>query len=946
MTLLDIDVSRDGFRYFVTAGAPMALEDAEGRLVQALSSVVTTDLPVEVRAGVTAGRVFAGAVGSSERRTYTVMGDTTNLAARLTAKAHPGTVLVHAPVLSASRTSLVGEPHDPIRVKGKAEPIEVVVVREQGHGLARGAVADSPFVGRATELGTVRAALDAAAAEGRGCVVEVVGEPGIGKSRLAREALSAVGWPSHVLSSDPYGASVPFRTLRQLLEAVLGLTQPSATARGERLVEVAALDPGLRPWLPLVATVVDAEVDATTETDALDDRFRRAKLAQVVVDLLAVAIDGPTVILLDDAQWVDGASADVLRTVLAAAATHPWSVILTLRDGAEGLGADDVAVRVQLAALSPQAAQELLEQASALRPAAARQVLDRAEGNPYFLLELTDAAATGGTLPDTVEVLVATQIDRLPRADRDVVRGAAVLGARHPARLFAAVLDRAEPPLSVAPFLVVDGEDVRFHRAVHRDVAYEQLTFAARRRLHREAARRLEEQPDLAGPDRLPMLSLHLDAAGDSAGAYLWSERAATAATDEHAHEAAVEFCRRAIRNGRRSGRSMADLRPTYVRLGKALFVSAQYADAAQAYAVARRGVQDPAEATSLTYELGMVRREEGRLDAALSAARRGRSLAESLEGEESWAWQAEIDLLEAGVRYWQGRSAACLTIADRAASTAERLPAGRQRTQLVARAHSLWDTAAVEVPGQRTRYGDQPLEMFDEIGDLYNLTRFAVNVGYALFYDGDWDGAVARWRRSLAVAEQIGDVSNVAVNQMNIGEVLGYQGHLDEARRLLTGALRTLVILKTDLAAAHAACFLGVAERLSGDLDAAEAAFDRAEELFTAAGRDSGFSLDELMSRRLELRVDQGDAEAASALGLRLTATDGVADVHLMRAHHHLARLGRSTGGSVDHAAAALALAEADAGSYDGALVLADLGSDEQRRDAVGVLEALGVQV
>ena len=396
VTLLDIDVSRDGFRYFVTAGAPMALEDAEGRLVQALSSVVTTDLPVEVRAGVTAGRVFAGAVGSSERRTYTVMGDTTNLAARLTAKADPGTVLVHAPVLSASRTSLVGEPHDPIRVKGKAEPIEVVVVREQGHGLARGAVADSPFVGRATELGTVRAALDAAAAEGHGCVVEVVGEPGIGKSRLAREALSAVGWPSHVLSSDPYGASVPFRTLRQLLEAVLGLTQPSATARGERLFEVAALDPGLRPWLPLVATVVDAEVDATTETDALDDRFRRAKLAQVVVDLLAVAIDGPTVILLDDAQWVDGASADVLRTVLAAAATHPWSVILTLRDGAEGLGADDVAVRVQLTALSPQAAQELLEQASALRPAAARQVLDRAEGNPYFLLELTDAAATGG----------------------------------------------------------------------------------------------------------------------------------------------------------------------------------------------------------------------------------------------------------------------------------------------------------------------------------------------------------------------------------------------------------------------------------------------------------------------------------------------------------------------------------------------------------------------
>ena len=417
---------------------------------------------------------------------------------------------------------------------------------------------------------------------------------------------------------------------------------------------------------------------------------------------------------------------------------------------------------------------------------------------------------------------------------------------------------------------------------------------------------------------------------------------------DDYAYEAAAEFCRRAVHNGRRSGRSMTELRPTYVRLGKALFIGAHYADAARAYAVARRGVTDPAEATSLTYELGMVRREEGRLDAALAAARRARALASGLRGDaEAWAWQAEIDLLEAGVRYWQGRSKECLTLAERAASSAERLPTGRQRTQLVARAHALWDTAAVEIPGRRARYRDGPLEMLEEIGDLYNLTRFAVNVGYALFYEGDWDGAVARWRRSLEVADRIGDVSNVAVNQMNIGEILGYQGHLDEARRLLTGALRTLVVLETYLAAAHAACFLGVVERLSGDLDAAVAAFDRADDLFDAAARTSGFSLDELATRRLELCVDRQDVEQGLSIGHRLVSGDGVAEVHRMRAHHQLSRMlarAGDAGASKRHVDAAVALAVAEPESYDGALVLADVGDEEQQNTALATLTALGV--
>ena len=176
---------------------------------------------------------------------------------------------------------------------------------------------------------------------------------------------------------------------------------------------------------------------------------------------------------------------------------------------AGGVTGGEDAVRIDMGPLDSAAARELVEQVSDLRPAAASAVLARAEGNPYFLLELTEASSgtdEASELPESIEVLIAAQIDRLPRAERDLLRGAAVLGVRHPRALFEAVVGVAAPPSALTSFLGLEDEEVAFRRAVHRDVAYEQLTFAGRRHLHREAAQLLEQQTELAGPSRLPML--------------------------------------------------------------------------------------------------------------------------------------------------------------------------------------------------------------------------------------------------------------------------------------------------------------------------------------------------------------------------------------------------------------------------------------------------------
>ncbi len=957
-TLLDTDLAPGGFRYFLTAGAPVAREDPEGRLLRTLLRVLGTSSPFTLRAGLAAGQVFAGTVGAPFRRTYSVMGDPTNLAARLAARADPGTVLAEHQAAQRSRLDLVTHEPAPVLLKGKAEPVRVLAVTG-ARGRRERATVTTPFVGRGAELDVVRAAATRAR-DGTGSVVEVVGEPGLGKSRLAHEALAEAALPVVTTAFDPYGAQVPFRASALLLRGICGIG-PDAPPEdaGRQLTDlVTGTVPGLVGWLPLVAAATGARVPSTPEVDALDARFRTARTAAVVRDLLTVLLPGPTALLLDDTQWVDVASAELLQAVLREVGDRPWLVVLTRREGEVGMrGGDALPVeRIDLPPLEPGTASGLVRATTdrPLLPHDVEQLVDRAAGNPLFLLELVQAGPTAGTeLPQTVEEVVASRVDALPARDRDLLRRTAVWGSRVPAALLAALAEPGDDLARLDGFVDLTGEgEAVFRREVYREVAYAQLTFRRRRELHRRAAAVIEEQPGVAGTARLAMLALHHFAAADWAAAHAASARAAAEASEQDAPEAAAELSRRAVLAGQRAGLALEALRPSYVRLAESLFVTGRYAEAARAYATARRGVADPAQVTALTYQLGMVRREEGRFAAALAAARRAREAARSLTGDQAREWAAEIDLLEAGVRYWQGRSGDCLALSRRAAEAADGLPEGATRTRLVARAYALHDTAAVEIDGVSGEYGDEPLRMFEEIGDLYNQTRFAVNVGYGLFYAGDWDGAVARWRLSLDIARRIGDVSNVAVNEMNIGELLSYQGQVDEARELLRGAISTLVALGTPLPAAYGACFLGVAETLAGDWAAADEAFAESARLFVEADRHDGFSLDELTTRRLELLQARGaSVEALAGADELLGRSQPAAGVHRVRAARTRALALAATG----DAAGALAAIEqsaaeaADMGaSFDRALtllVLARLRDDPVgRQEAEGMLTALGV--
>ncbi|MFY9588902.1 MAG: adenylate/guanylate cyclase domain-containing protein, partial [Actinomycetota bacterium] len=345
---LGSDVDRDGGKIILTAGAPTVSGNDEERMLLALREIMDRERTLPIRIGVNRGPVFAGDIGPFYRRTYTVMGDAVNLSARLMAKAQPGEILATEGVLQQSRTRFQSEALEPFYVKGKAQPVQAFRV---GAAVRAEAPRDGtvvPLVGREHEMEVLLAGLTAAR-DGRGRIIEIAGEPGIGKSRLIAEVMSnATDMTVISAACELYQASTPYAPLTAPLRHLLGIGDAEEDViAGERLrAIVASQAPELLPWAPLLGILLDVKIPPTPEVAQLDDEFRRQRLEQVAVDLLSTLLVEPTLVIIEDAHWMDEASAELLGRLTAEIASLPWLVLSTRRDVAEGFVAKGGAVDV------------------------------------------------------------------------------------------------------------------------------------------------------------------------------------------------------------------------------------------------------------------------------------------------------------------------------------------------------------------------------------------------------------------------------------------------------------------------------------------------------------------------------------------------------------------------------------------------------------------------
>ena len=280
VSFLASDVDDDGGKLILTAGAPKVTGDDEERMLLALRAIVEGNLPLPIHIGVNRGAVLAGDIGPFYRRTYTVMGDAVNLAARLMAKAEPSVpaeIYATFEVLQRSKTSFETRELEPFTVKGKSEPVHAWSVGRAQGSRAWQAEERLTLTGRDAELGVIRKAF-ASARSGQGRLVELTGEAGVGKTRLL-EALrdAAAGFRKLHATCEAYTASTPYAVWRELLRESMGFGRddPDATVAERLRGEVTTRTPELLPWYPLIAVAVGIDVAPTPEIQMLAEKNRR-----------------------------------------------------------------------------------------------------------------------------------------------------------------------------------------------------------------------------------------------------------------------------------------------------------------------------------------------------------------------------------------------------------------------------------------------------------------------------------------------------------------------------------------------------------------------------------------------------------------------------------------------------------------------------------------------
>lgn len=874
VTFWETDISKDGFKIMLVAGAPRASgQDEEGMLRAARAILDAHSGPVRLRIGVNSGRVFNGGFGPPFRRTWSVKGDAVNTAARIMAKAGAGRLLASQPLVEHARVQVRGELLPPFLVKGKQQPllawdVEAVTV------VGRDAQADAPvLVGRERELAALGDAWRVTGS-GAGSVLAVTGAAGIGKTRLVEEFLAGISRAAQVRGyADAYESATPYSVVGRLVRDLLRI-DPGTPDRDvvdtlrERLAEQA---PGLLDWLPLIGDAVfGIALPPTPLTAGMRDEFRPARLAAAVGELLEVFAASPTLLVVEDVHSTDRASADLLRRLAAHAGSRPWLIVLVGRVVPDALSRAAV-VPLPLRPLPAEPASQLVLAAGgeSLPPHLVRRVVDRADGNPLFLIALTRSAAAGaGELPDSVEELFAASIDELPPDARLVVRLAAVLGMRFDNRSLERLLHApvtADVWRALEPFVEPDGAaGRRFRNGLLRDAAYEGLPFSRRAALHGQAADLLSDAEPSG--EVLAALSLHSFAAKRHADAWRYSIAAGQRAKQSYANADALVFFERA----RTAGRWLPDLAPDdFTSLLEAIGdVRARLADlepAMQAYREARgllpRGAASRARCAM---SAGLVAARSGNVRRALrwfTLAQRDIAEARDAGAGADRALDevaARIAVEQAFLRHTVGRTPEARELCERSMQLAAAAGADDVTGRALLLAELLDVSSGRAGDEQRIR---KALLLFRRCGDQPREAGAWNQLGVSAYFRGEWDAALDSYREAQRLHLASGDDWSVAIASANIAEILVDQGRLAEAEPLVAEALRVWRVSGTP-------SDVGFGAALFGRLCAHAGRYDEADSYLTEAA--AAFSVKQ---ERAEL-VDV-DIRAAEALLLQRRPDD-----------------------------------------------------------------------
>ena len=509
--------------------AALRMQEAIGRYGNAIQR--TYGVPIQIRIGLNSGEVVVRSVGSDLRMDYTAVGQTTHLAARMEQMAKPGSILLAPDALRLGEGYIQVTPLGPVTVKGLAEPVEVYELTGAGTARTRLQAAVlrglTRFVGRDTEVEHLRRVLGHAGA-GRGQVVALVGEAGVGKSRLVYEFTHShrvQDWLILEASSVSYGKATSYLPVIDLLKGYfkIGDRDDYREMRAKVLGRVLGLDRALEPLLPPLLALLDVPVEDAAWQN-LDPPQRRQRTLDAVKRLLLRESQAqPLLVVFEDLHWVDSETQALLDSLVESLGSARLLLLVNYRPEYEHRwGSRPAYSQLRLASLSTVSAAELL--AALLGPDSGLVPLTQMlvkRGNPFFLEEtvrtLVETGALAGErgayrltrpvealqVPATVQTILASRIDRLPAEEKQLLQAASVIGKDVPYALLAAIAEQPEEALQrglghlqEAEFLyetqLFPDPEYTFKHALTHEVTHGSLLQARRRQLHAQIVGALE----------------------------------------------------------------------------------------------------------------------------------------------------------------------------------------------------------------------------------------------------------------------------------------------------------------------------------------------------------------------------------------------------------------------------------------------------------------------
>lgn len=840
-------------------GAPIAHEDDPQRAILAGLDILQAmrlfavevkgrwNLDFEVRVGVNTGLVVVGTVGSDLRVEYTALGDAINLAARMEQTALPGTLQVAEPTYKMVAPLFDFESIGELEVKGVQAPVKAfrVLAPKVQPGSLRGiAGLQAPLIGRAEQM----AALWSAATgliDGRGQIISVIGEAGLGKSRLVTEfRQAALADPDLNLQwlegrSLSYEINTPFASVKNLFKRYFNLDagQPAELAYSHLSGYLENLLPGgSQSMAPFFASLLGLPLtgDAADRIKYLEPSMLRMLIfSQVIALLEQLAASRPLIIFLDDLHWIDPTSLDLIHSLLPLTDRLPLMLIMAFRPRRQEpswqfheTASRDFPHRyhaIDLQPLNETQARHLVASLLEIEdlPENVRQlILDKSEGNPFFVEEVIRSLLDGGLvvrqdgrwratgeilnikLPDTLIGVITARLDRLDDPTRRTIQTAAVLGREFSLDILATIADRpelVEQQLSELQRRELIREKGRspepnyaFKHILTQEAAYSSILLSNRRELHRRAAEALITRH----PDQAAAIARHLLEARLPGLALPYLVEAGNQANRAYATTEAIDFFHRALEI-RQSAASLEPLQRAYEGLGRALTFASRIPEAQEVYhemlSLAETSQYIPMQISALNKLAGLAALYMGQFQLAEGYLARAEKLARQHDEKSTIL---ETSLLRCQMCTARADFDSVVSIMGEVVEIGQQI--GSQEFIVMGLDHISSSLLFMTRYDEALEKAEHALQMARQIGDREHEASLLTSTLPACYIrNGDFQAARQALLEGLEIAIRIGSIFSQAWAGWILAELLRSLGEYEQALQYGQAALEAALPLE-----------------------------------------------------------------------------------------------------------------------------------------------------